>query len=435
MATPDQAAEPVQVRAYETIIVSDMHMADAEPVDPERPHWKAYKQRQHFFDEDFAALLRHVDAEADGPCELILNGDIFDFDNITALPPKAPMLVDWLSRLRGLHSEEWCSRFKIGRIIADHEPFFRALREWVNKGHRAVFVVGNHDLELYWSTVQTHVREVMRLPEDDQDRLVFCEWFYVSGGDTFCCHGHLFDAYCTIPDPIHPLISVYGRPRVRIPFGDLAERYMLNGMGYFNPHATENFIMSLVEYVRFWFKYMLRDQPLLLFTWFWSAFVVLATTLWTFWRPSMKDPLTIEDKVQDIADRSNVTPSQVRMLNQLHAPSAATNPLQIAQELWLDRGVLFILLLYAAFQLVAWINFFVSIHWAWVLLPIALLFPLYLTYSFKVKSATFVDPLLNERRAGLIERITGVKRVVMGHTHVPTHDHVGDHELLNCGLW
>ncbi len=423
-------------RPFQTIIMSDMHISDAEQRDERRPHWKAYKQRQYFFDDDFANLLKHIDETSDGPCELVLNGDIFDFDNVTALPPHPPGLVDWLSQLRGLHSEEWCSRFKIGRILADHEPWFRALREFIHKGHRAVFVVGNHDLELYWPTVQQHIREAMRLSDDAQDRLVFCEWFYVSGEDTFICHGHLFDPYCTIRDPIHPMVSMYGRPRVRIPFGDLAERYMLNGMGYFNPHATENFIMSLPEYIRFWFKYMLRDQPMLLFTWFWSAMVVLGTTLWTFWRPAMKDPLTIEEKVQSIANRSNATPSQVRMLNQIHAPSAATNPLQIAQELWLDRGVLFLVMMWAAFQLVAYINFFfVSIHWAWVLVPIALMFPLYLSYSFKVKSATFVEPLLTEERARLLHQIVGVKRVVFGHTHVPEHRDIGPVEFLNCGFW
>ena len=419
----------------ETIILSDMHLSDAEPLHPGRLHWKAYKQRKHFFDADFAALLQHIHDQSSGPCELILNGDIFDFDNITALPHQAPMLIDWLSRLRGLHSEEWCSRFKMGRIIADHEPWFAALRQWVARGHRAIFVVGNHDLELYWPSVQTHVREALRLADEHEDRLVFCEWFYVSGGDTFCCHGHLFDAYCTIRDPIHPLVSVYGRPRVRIPFGDLAERYLLNGMGYFNPHATENFIMSLGEYVRFWFKYMLRDQPLLLLTWFWSAWVVLGTTLWTFWRPAMHDPLTVEEKVQSIADKANATPSQVRMLNHLHVPSAATNPLQIAQELWLDRGFLFIALLWAAFQFVVWVKAFFAVQWWWVLLPLTLMFPLYLSYSFKVKSATFVEPLLDEGRAHLLAQIAGVRRVVMGHTHVPEHETIGPVEFLNSGFW
>ena len=67
--------EPIVLAPQQTIIVSDMHLADAEPVDPKRPHWKAYKQRRNFFDADFANLLQHVRASATGSCELVLNGD------------------------------------------------------------------------------------------------------------------------------------------------------------------------------------------------------------------------------------------------------------------------------------------------------------------------------------------------------------------------
>ncbi|MBM4337494.1 MAG: hypothetical protein FJ108_16530 [Deltaproteobacteria bacterium] len=93
----------------------------------------------------------------------------------------------------------------------------------------------------------------------DTTRVRFCEWFYVSDGDTFVTHGHQYDPYCAA-DPVHPLIEVRGKSRVRIPFGDLANRFMLNGMGYFNPHATNNYIMSGKQYVRFFFKYMVRTE-------------------------------------------------------------------------------------------------------------------------------------------------------------------------------
>jgi hypothetical protein len=39
---------------------------------------------------------------------------------------------------------------------------------------------------------------------------------------------------------------------------------MLNGMGYFNPHASDNYIMTAQSYLRFFLKYMLRPQPLLI---------------------------------------------------------------------------------------------------------------------------------------------------------------------------
>jgi len=180
--------------------------------------------------------------------------------------------LHWLERLRGLGSEEWASAWKMDVIVRDHPEFFAALRRWLDGGHELVFVFGNHDLELHWPAVQERVRQAIG---GDTTRVRFCEWFYVSDGDTFVTHGHQYDPYCAA-DPVHPLIEVRGKSRVRIPFGDLANRFMLNGMGYFNPHATNNYIMSGKQYVRFFFKYMVRTQPLLLWTWFLSCTASLA---------------------------------------------------------------------------------------------------------------------------------------------------------------
>jgi hypothetical protein len=49
-------------------------------------------QHQQFFDDDLAKRLAHVEEQSAAPCKLILNGDIFSFDDITALPHKAPVL-------------------------------------------------------------------------------------------------------------------------------------------------------------------------------------------------------------------------------------------------------------------------------------------------------------------------------------------------------
>lgn len=419
----------------ESFIVSDMHLSDAEAPDPKRPHWKAYKWRRFFFDDDFRKLLEHIDGQSQGPVELILNGDIFDFDNITALPLQPPSILHWLARLRGLGSEQWMSRFKMGRILADHEPWFRALAEFVRKGHKVVFIIGNHDIELSWPRVQQDIMDFLRLTGREQERLVFCSWFYISGGDTYVSHGHLYDPFCTIRDPINPVISVAGTPMVRIPFGDQAERFMLNGMGYFNPHATANYIMTGREYVRFFLKYMLRTQPLLLWTWFWGAAVTLFMTLRDFMLPTMQDPLLVDEKVRAVAERAQATESMVRQLNALHVPSACTDPLKIIRELWLDRGVLFLVMLWGAWQLVTTVNWIVPISMWWVFVPLALLFPLFLQYSFGVKPATFAEPLLDEARAGLLHKITGVGRVVFGHTHIPERRQIGAVEMINCGFW
>ena len=139
-----------------TYVVSDMHLSEAQEPDPRRPMWMAYKRREFFIDEEFAAFLEHIAEKATGPVELLLNGDIFDFDNVTTVPTKDHQ-VEWLERSRGLGSEEWKSQFKMQCIIEDHPRWFEALGLFIARGHRAVFIVGNHDVEIYWPSVQRKI--------------------------------------------------------------------------------------------------------------------------------------------------------------------------------------------------------------------------------------------------------------------------------------
>lgn len=422
-------------QSVHTIVVSDLHLSEAQELDPKRPLWMAYKRPEHFIDEDFARFLEHLEAEAEGPIELVLNGDVFDFDNVIQLPDEPEGTVDWLARARGLGSEEWMSRFKIERIIEDHPVWFGALRDFIARGHRAVFVIGNHDLELHWPGVQRRLREALGV-DDDDEALVFCAWFYLSGDDTFITHGHQYDPMCAVPDAIDPLIEVHGRPRVRIAFGDLAERYMLNGMGYFNPHATGNYIMSLWAYVKFFFRYMVRTQPFLLWSWFWSAIVTMVVSLRDHLRPPMRDPLLVEEKVAAIAKRSRATPRMVRQLAALSEPPAsASHPMAIIRELWLDRAFLLAGVLGLAWQVVLHINFAWPISPLWVFAALAVLLPPYVIYAARVKSGVFSKPLLDARRAELIHEITGAETVIMGHTHEPVDEPVGPVHYINGGFW
>ena len=198
-----------------TFVLSDLHLSDAEPADPRRPFWKAFRRPEHFVDGDLARLLAHLQAQLDGPAELVLNGDVFDFDTVMQMPEPPPTRLHWLMHLRGLGTEAWMSEFKTQRIIADHPAFFGALREWLAAGHKLVFVIGNHDLELHWPSVQALVSEAVAPAGQRADQVVFCAWFYLAGGDTYISHGSQYDPYCVVPDPVHPFIRVRGRARVR----------------------------------------------------------------------------------------------------------------------------------------------------------------------------------------------------------------------------
>jgi len=419
-----------------TAIVSDLHLCEAEPVHPRFPLWKKFKTRQFFFDDTFASFLKHIETKSQGDkIELILNGDIFDFDGVQTLPEAPSYRVSWLETKRGLFPRPERSRFKMQVIIKDHPVFFLVLRDFILKGHRVVLIAGNHDLELHFPEVQEEIYLALNLPADQKDQFEFSDWFYISNKDTLIEHGNQYDPYCVCEDPVHPFLQSYNFKTMRLPFGNLACRYMVNGMGFFNPHVDSNYIMSMGEYVRFFLKYVVRMQPLLIWTWFWGAMVTLWHSLADRFDDPIRDPLRVEDRINDIARRANAEPRMVRELRELFVTPATNNPFLIARELWLDRAFLIFVALFLVIELMVIVRQFVDISFAWALIPFFFFLPFFLFYSNSVTSmvSSFKEP--DEKVLSTAGAIAHVSRIVYGHTHVIRHEMIGPIEHLNSGCW
>lgn len=439
---PNRAADEGSERTprAHTLVVSDLHLTEAEPDHPSRPLWKRYKRGEFFIDDNFAAWLAKMRTEierSDSTChdaELVLAGDIFDFDAVMALPASPPFPVRLLERLRGLDPEESKSRFKIKVILADHPRWCAALREFVCAGGKLVFVIGNHDLELHWPAVQAEVIAALDLPETLQASVRFTEWFYIAG-DTLVEHGNQYDAYCVASDPVCPYIDKAGTHHLRLPFGNLAARFMVNGMGLFNPHVESSFLMSFREYVVFFFRYMLRVQPMLAWAWLWGAMVTLVRLISEGLRPAVRFPTEFASRLDGIAERANASASVVLALRQLHVHSAAYSPLKIMRELWLDRALLVLGLLYLSLQLVLLVNAFVPVNLMWMLVPLTLLMPAIVFYSRSIQTDVYDAQLVAFQRIPVAAEIAGVARVIHGHTHKALHITIQDIEHLNPGTW
>jgi UDP-2,3-diacylglucosamine pyrophosphatase LpxH len=422
-------------KANYTAIVSDLHLCEAEPVNTKYPLWKKFKTRQFFFDDVFANFLKHIQERAHGhPVELILNGDIFDFDSVMARPEKPVFRFHWLEEKRGLYPRPERAKFKIQIILKHHHQWVTALREFVLKGNTAVFVIGNHDLELHFPDVQAEILQALDLGQA-ATRVRFCEWFYISNQDTLIEHGNQYDPYCMCEDPVNPFTQGYNYKSIRLPFGNLACRYILNGMGFFNPHVESNFIMSLREYIAFFFKYIWRAQPLLVWDWFFGAMATLMVALSDRLMSPIKDPLKIEDKVNSISEKSNAEPRMVRELKELFVPPATSNPFLIARELWLDRAFLLFIGFLVVFEIMILVKQFFDLSFFWALIPLVMLLPFFLFYSKSVTSlvSSFKEP--DERILATASAITKVKRIVYGHTHLIRHEMIGAVEHLNSGCW
>lgn len=422
-------------KARYTAIVSDLHLCEAEPVNLKFPLWKKFKTRQFFFDEAFAHFLTHIQEKAHGEdVELILNGDIFDFDSVMSRPEKPSFRIHWLEEKRGLFPRPERAKFKIQVILKHHQAWVQALREFILKGNRAVFIIGNHDLELHFPDVQAEILSALNLGEAG-NRVRFCEWFYISNQDTLIEHGNQYDPYCMCEDPVSPFIQGYNYKSIRLPFGNLACRYILNGMGFFNPHVESNFIMSLREYIAFFFKYIWRAQPFLIWDWFFGAMATLTVSLSDRLLSPIKDPLKIEDKVNSISQKSNAEPRMARELKELFVTSATGNPFLIARELWLDRAFLILIALIVVFEIMILVNQLFSLSFFWAFIPLMMLLPFFLFYSKSITSmvSNFKEP--DERVLSTASAITKVSRIIYGHTHIIRHEMIGSVEHLNSGCW
>lgn len=423
-------------KAKFTAVISDIHMTEAEPPHPKHKLWKKYKTREFFFDDEIERFFKHIQAEARGErVELVLNGDVFDFDSVMRMPEDAPYSISWLEYKCGLFAEEPKSCFKMKLILNDHSIFVNALSDFIRAGNHVVIIIGNHDIELHYPEVQKILREKLELSEEEQKRLRFCEWFYISNGDTLIEHGNQYDPYCLCQNPINPLIQKFNRVEVRIPFGDIACRYMINGMGYFNPHLDSNYIMSFGEYVRFFTKYLIRTEPFIMWTWFWGSVLTFIHSFMDRLRPDLKDPLTVEDRINEIATKSNATPRMVRELKELTVHPATSNPFKLIQELWLDRALIVVLGFLVVFQIFTLIKLYTNISFFWMFIPLALCIPFFTFYAKSINSDVHKYKEPNEMILSISSKITRVERVIYGHTHIPRHEIVGTVEHLNSGCW
>jgi UDP-2,3-diacylglucosamine pyrophosphatase LpxH len=436
----DSAETAREYVRFNTAIISDLHLTDAEPSQPRtkirHPLWKKFKTRQFFIDSALVEFLREIEQRSgELPVELVLNGDIFDFDSVMAYPEKPIYRFHWIETRRGLLPKEERSLFKISVILQEHAEFVAALGDFIRKGNSVVIVPGNHDVELHFEKVQNRIIQALNLNSMEQKRVRFVHWFYISHGDTLIEHGNQQDPYCLCENPLNPFLLAYNELTIRLPFGNVAARYIMNGMGLFNPHVEGNYILSLAGYLKFFFQYLIRAQPLIIWTWLWGSVATMYHVTADRFSEVFKPKDGMESIVNRAAEAANASPRMVRELFDLIPPPATQDPLLIAKELWLDRLFLFTAGLMITFFIVLQLNQIFGISLFWIFVPIMLFMPFYIFYARSVISLVSAYKEPDENLFAKQSLITGVRRIVYGHTHIPRHEFYGAVEHLNSGSW
>jgi hypothetical protein len=206
-------------------------------------------------------------------------------------------------------------------------------------------------------------------------------------------------------------------------------------MGFFNPHVDSNYIMSMRQYVTIFLRYMVRAQPFLVFTWLGGAIVTLSHSFSDRLAAPIRNPLKIEDRINDIAQRANAEPRMVRELRELFAAPASSNPWLLMRELWLDRAFIILTAFLVIFQFFSFVRSVYEVSFFWMFIPLFLFLPFFLFYSKSITSLVSGYKEPDERILSMAGAITKVKRVVFGHTHHARHEMIGPIEHLNSGCW
>lgn len=247
-------------------MLSDLHLGEGRSRHPER----FSPMEEFFYDESFARLLDHLQrryaADPSG-LVLVLNGDVLDFLTITRLPdPEPGFEMSSAERRFGLNPTPSKSIFKLDRIVQGHPAFFDALARFAAAGHRIEILRGNHDLEIFFEEVRERLvgQLVERAGGDEavRARLRFHQWFYLEPGRVYIEHGNQYEASNSIRYPLRPLLPVGKRrgesePVLDYPLGSLFVRYFYNGVHHIDPYTPK--VVSFEHYLEFLRRYNLLD--------------------------------------------------------------------------------------------------------------------------------------------------------------------------------
>jgi UDP-2,3-diacylglucosamine pyrophosphatase LpxH len=402
------------------LIVSDLHLTD---VQDNADGWKAYKSSRYLFDKDFRELVRRfVDgAEPGTPLTLILNGDTFDFDLITAIPDEPPWPVSRLERRYGLKPTESKSVFKIECILEDHPGFVEALAELAILGHRIVCLFGNHDRELQFEAIRNaFVGAIREAAEQSGETLrgeivQFEPWFYMVPDELYVEHGNQYDQYSSFRYVLTPTVTDGdGEEVIAIPMGNLSARLMINVMGYFNPHA-EDFVLSVPEYVAHWLRNYLFTRRSLMFAWLWGSILTLFGSLRTRKRVIAQGAEQHVQKRHERAEQTGLSRDTLRCLDDLRRAPVTDSLFRLWRELWLDRALIALMMTAATVVLAL-----TAIPlWIKLMVPMSAFPLLYLAYEAFAQKSIFAYETGMIDRARSIAEETGCPLVSFGHSHKP----------------
>jgi hypothetical protein len=367
----------------------------------------------------------------------VIAGDFVDFVGMSIDPRADDEIViepTPAERAFGLGGAEAHVRIKLERAAARHPDVFAELAAFVSSGHALTFVCGNHDLEMYWDSVRDDFRALLTTGDATKEevaaRVDFEPWFFHREGLVYIEHGHQFDPFCATPFVFAPLSPVDPR-RVLPSLSDTLLRYIVRRTPGMKEYGHEE--RGLTSYIS-WGLMLGARGTARLFMHFFGAVFVLRDIARAYEGPNgarLRDEQ--EWRLVEHASAKGLEESRLRRALDLHAPPIGSTPRGVLASVMLDRLSVFVVMTIA---LVA-IMLLRPLLRGWATPVTVGLFVLWaVLHVLLSRGRPSVDPAaLMSARAGELAKLFPASFVVMGHTHVPATESVGDAVYINLGSW
>jgi UDP-2,3-diacylglucosamine pyrophosphatase LpxH len=420
------------------LVVSDLHLG--EDLRPGAAN-VSYLRHLVVLERELERFLAHyTEHRLDGrPWSLVINGDMVDFMSIMILPD-GEAGDDPEDRLYGLGFGERQSQKKLERVIVRHQGVFGKLAEFVRAGNELVIVIGNHDVEFHYPSVQrTMVEWLCGLAcgagASDEDRVAFsrriqfCPWFYYREDLIYIEHGHQYDEYCSFDYLLHP-VQGGKKSGIALSMAHAGMRYFANQLPEYNPHTAESW--GVLDYMKWAWAQGLRGAIRL--SYFYGLLVWRLVELWYSLvdrRVESERRAVHHQRLRTLSAEWAIAEEKLVALDALRRMPVTKRLGRVLMALFIDRVLLGMAALIAAGLLEA------KLHGWWRLAgPLGV-----------VAAAATVNQILNRLRLEssaqklrsaprLIRDLVRAPFIVFGHSHAPeTIALDGGGTYFNTGTW
>ena len=268
------------------LVISDLHLAGGSPPGEFNPIEDFHADGQL---SEFVRYYSNAQFEKED-VELILGGDFLDPLKI-ALDGKYPDKITDSVALR-----------KVSRCLEGHPQVVKALRNFIETSGKSVtYMMGNHDLEIAYLSVQNLIRSVLAGPRHmDRIRFRVFDPFYDLPGGVRVCHGDQYEALNKVD--LNQLFLTQGHPEpiLNLPWGSIFLLKVLLPVKHKRPYI--NLVHPFGRYV-LWA--MVTDTSVALPAVLRSSFYFMKTRFWE----ARKRAVSFRQTLQILSEEAVVAPN------------------------------------------------------------------------------------------------------------------------------